>query len=255
MSLTRFCLRIYQRVAAVLLPGVRYHQYDYEDSLRELVIPGLKWLDLGCGRTLLPEWRRQQEKELTSIPKLLVGIDEDRASLGDHSAIRALVDGRISALPFDDGAFDLATSNMVVEHLRDPEQVFVEVNRILRPGGQFLFITPNLLGYKTLIASVLPRSIKNKLIFLIEGRREEDVFPTFYRANTERSIHAIARRSGFDVAEIRMVQGGAIPTLVLFPPLLLLEVLLIRVLLTRPFRRFRAVIVAKLVKRSTGRSS
>jgi SAM-dependent methyltransferase len=63
-------------------------------------------------------------------------------------------DGR---LPYDDRSFDLALAVEVVEHLESHERTFAEVRRILRPGGIFLFSTPNIL------------SLKSRLNFLLTG--------------------------------------------------------------------------------------
>jgi SAM-dependent methyltransferase len=55
-------------------------------------------------------------------------------------------DGR---LPFDDASFDLAVAVEVMEHLESHARMFDEVHRILRPGGYFLFTTPNILSFKS----------------------------------------------------------------------------------------------------------
>jgi SAM-dependent methyltransferase len=45
-------------------------------------------------------------------------------------------------LPFDDGAFDLVVSNMVLEHVQDHHTAFGEICRVLRPGGVSLHVFP-----------------------------------------------------------------------------------------------------------------
>lgn len=52
-------------------------------------------------------------------------------------------------LPFEDGFFDNAFTHDVLEHLEEEEMLalFTDVRRILRPGGHFMNIVPNLKGY------------------------------------------------------------------------------------------------------------
>lgn len=48
-------------------------------------------------------------------------------------------------LPFDDNSVDKIIANHVLEHIRpeDIGQVFREVNRVLRPGGEFTGVMPH----------------------------------------------------------------------------------------------------------------
>jgi len=41
-------------------------------------------------------------------------------------------------LPFNDNSFDIVYSNQVFEHVRYPEKLLCEVNRVLRKGGVFI---------------------------------------------------------------------------------------------------------------------
>ena len=42
-------------------------------------------------------------------------------------------------IPFEDNSFDCVVANFVVHHLARPEVVFNEINRVLKPGGKFVF--------------------------------------------------------------------------------------------------------------------
>ncbi len=46
-------------------------------------------------------------------------------------------------LPYEDNFFDLVYSSNVIEHVQDPEAVFSEALRVLRPGGYIFFVIPN----------------------------------------------------------------------------------------------------------------
>ena len=244
--LRRALENIYWAMRGVITPGLEYPQYLYEEVLKSLVRPDTDWLDLGCGHQVLPSWRENQERTLVAGCRTVVGLDYDLHSLTKHRSIRRKVQGDMGRLPFADEAFDLVTANMVVEHLDRPRVQFAEIHRVLRPGGRFLFHTPNALGYFALMARLVPRPIKLKLVYLLDGRAPDDVFPVFYRANSRRRIAALAASTGLRVDRLRLVVSDAMFATV--PPLALIELLWLRVLMTEHFRAIRTNIIALMTK-------
>lgn len=238
----------YDRIQRLIVPGLRYSQEFYEERLREVLSRNTWWLDIGCGHQVLPPWREQQEKSLVQEAEFVVGFDYDWASLLKHRSIHLRVRGKISALSFKDESFDLVTANMVVEHLAEPELQFREIHRILRPGGLFLFHTPNAYGYTTLFARLIPEFMKGRLIQLLDGRGGEDVFKTYYRANTESQIRRLAQQTGFEIDKLRLVASSA--KFAVIAPLAFFELFWIRLLLRPEFRPLRTNLVVTLEKRS-----
>ena len=195
---------IYWKLQSIVAPGLKYSQDIYEEVLTQNCVNGIRWLDLGCGHHLLPPWRLEQEKVLISKAKLIVGIDFDYLSLTKHKTIINKLRGDVTTLPFPDDTFDLVTSNMVFEHLGDPENQLKEISRVLVRGGKLIFHTPNIVGYSTLFARMIPEIIKDKLVYILQGREEEDVFPAYYRINSQSKIKKIAVASGFNILQIKM---------------------------------------------------
>jgi len=218
----------------------------YKDTLKSYIKKDMVWLDLGCGHHILPAWHLKEEKELVKKSKRIVGLDYTMDSLLKHESIDLKVRGDITSLPFDDNSFDIITSNMVIEHLKDPLVQFKEIARILKPGGIFIFHTPNKYGYPNILARFIPESLKNKAIYLLQGRIEDDVFDTYYRANSRDQITRLAQAADLKIEKIRMLVSSA--QFIVIPPLVILELLWIRLLMTSPFRSLRTNIITVLKK-------
>ncbi len=250
MTIKNLTDSFYGKARRLIAPRLEYSQSLYETELSQHVQTNTDWLDLGCGHQVLPSWRADAERQLIGKCRSIVGIDYSLESLKNHRNIQQRVRGDVTNLSFRDGSFDLVTANMVVEHLDNPSRQFQEINRVLRPGGVFIFHTPNTLGHATVMARLVPGPIKDKMAFVLDGRKEEDVFETHYKANTPNQIAGIAAESGFDVIKTRMLVSDAIFAVV--PPLAVLELMWIRALMTRPLKRLRTTIISVLKKRNEG---
>ena len=246
MGIRARLFNVYWTIRGIIAPNLRYSQYVYEDILKKYVNPSVDWIEMGCGHSVLPSWRQVEEQQLIKNCRAIFGIDFDWDSLKAHSSILRKLRADITKLPFKNESFDLVTANMVVEHLDNPAVQFGEIRRILRPKGVFLFHTPNAYGYGVMLSLLVPEAIKGKLIRLIEGREEHDVFKTYYAANTERAIRALAQENGFEVVECRLLVTDAIFAMV--PPLAVLELLWIRLLMLTLFRPLRTNIIMALRK-------
>lgn len=182
-------------------PGWKASGEQFEELVKTRLTPQSRVMDLGCGRGGVVElfWRKV---------RLAAGLDPDPPSLHGHRAQgMPVVCGRGEELPFADGSFDLIVCIWVLEHLRDPEIVFREVRRTLNPGGHFLFLTPNL-RHPLMVANRLGRAapqLQRRLVPRLYGRVEADTFRVQYRANSLKSIRALAARAGLDVASLTAV--------------------------------------------------
>ncbi|MHB8624871.1 MAG: class I SAM-dependent methyltransferase [Aggregatilineales bacterium] len=206
----------------------------YEQLIRERLRPGMRILDLGCGRGGILE-------QLGAAVDHPFGIDPDARSLVEHRLpelprAAALAD----ALPLPNESFDGVVCSWVLEHVTDPPRVFAEIARVLRPGGFFVCLTPNARAAVTLVNRAL-HPAQSMLVRRLYGRSEADTFPVTYRANTHRRMNNLAQQAGLILDEWRAVRD---PTYWAFSPLLYrLSVLLCRVTppvhLVGAFRRNR----------------
>jgi SAM-dependent methyltransferase len=182
-------------------PGWSSSGEQLEALVRRYVTPESQVMDLGCGRGGVVELFWEDVK-------LAVGLDPDVPSLAEHRAHgMPVVRGTGEQLPFAVESFDLIVCLWVLEHLRSPEVVLREVRRVLRPGGHFVFLTPNLrnplLALNRLGRAIPP--LQRRLVPRLYGRVEADTFPVQYRANTTSAIQSLAERSALRVVELRVV--------------------------------------------------
>jgi len=168
----------------------------------------MRWLEIGCGRQIVPEFAAslEEQRAVAGRAAVLIGIDMDPA-ITAHPLVRNRVFATAMSLPFEGETFDLVTANMVVEHIADPGTFLREVRRVLRTGGRLVFHTPNRLYYLITIAGITPKSIKGWVIRKLESRSDEDQFETYYRMNSKRCIAELARETGFEM-ETALVKGS-----------------------------------------------
>lgn len=193
-------------IARALRLDLSHYEEQYAAALRRYVRPGDKWLDVGCGHRIVPDWALSplEQQRLVARAKFLVGVD-----LHDGMLLHRLLTYRVKAsggaLPFKDGSFDLVTANMVVEHVGDPTQFLGDIFRVLRPGGHFVFVTPNLLSPLIFFSQIIPERTKKHLIRFLELREDRDIFPASYRMNKPGAIADLAWGTGFETETLRCI--------------------------------------------------
>ena len=121
-----------------------HNDHDKTGRLEELIAPGSKGLDAGCGpgaRDVYDYWSRGYD---------IVGVDALEESIEVTRMLHPEIADRVSVadlrepLPFKDDSFDFVLSNSVIQHI-DTESTFdvtvPEMARVLRRGGvlQFMF--------------------------------------------------------------------------------------------------------------------
>lgn len=118
-------------------------------SLAE-VHPGMKILDVGCGRGEILRHAAQLGADAFGIDYAEVAVNMSRQVI---EPIHGITPGKVGVgqadakkLPFPDGVFDRVLMFDVVEHLHPWElhEAMLEVRRVLKPDGRFIIHTaPN----------------------------------------------------------------------------------------------------------------
>ncbi|MGH7514858.1 MAG: class I SAM-dependent methyltransferase [Gemmatimonadales bacterium] len=100
-------------------------------------VQGRQCLEVGCGTGLTSHFLRERGGTWTSADFERDHVRSARQLVGD----RVLqIDDR--TVPFKAASFDLVAAINFLEHIEDDETFFAEMVRVLKPGGDFLFMAP-----------------------------------------------------------------------------------------------------------------
>ena len=171
-----------------------------------------KALDIGCGNGKVTE----KIKDL-GIEGYGIDISSELLKKAEARGIKTEIGDAHKSLPYKCGYFDIVFAGEVIEHIMDPRQFVIEVNRILKPGGLFILTTPNLAGFDNrirLLFGRVPRCIEP-----LSGNHYQHVRPFTYR-----SLKEFLERGGFIVNSllsnrIKLGFGNSYKLADLFPSL------------------------------------
>jgi len=151
----------------------------------EAIGRGKRVLDLGCRSGALTRHFLDGNS--------VVGIDVDAAALEKARALGIEpVQGNVDEpLPFEDASFDAVVAGELFEHLRFPDALVAEIERVLRPGGVIVGSVPNAFR------------VQSRLRFL-RGKPPEDD-PTHLRMFSPTAVRELLRR--FENVRIDFVGG------------------------------------------------
>ena len=81
--------------------------------------------------------------------------------------------------------------------------IYRNIRRVLKPGGRFVFLTPNVWHPAILTSHVLPVAVKRAILKRTMGVDEDDIFPTFYRLNRRSLLASIGRQGSLSVEHLQ----------------------------------------------------
>lgn len=173
----------------------------YELFSRLVLSRGLKGclLDFGAGRGILTRCLFDLNifsyvaavDILERSETLPLGIKWSHCDLNERTAL-------------EDEQFDVIVSAEVIEHLENPRAVAREWFRLLKPGGQVLFSTPNNESIRAILALIF----RGHYVCFGEGS-----YPAHIVALLRKDIERILNEAGFVGYEFHFTNHGSIPKL------------------------------------------
>lgn len=158
-------------------------------------------LELGAGP------KNMTSAFLKSVSAKLVGLDVNKGILDNpYLDQAALYDG--TRFPFQDESFDVVVSDYVNEHLENPVAICREIRRVLVRDGVFIFRTPNVYHYVSVVGKFTPHSVSLKLPHWLRDLPEETPEPylKYYQFNSKKRCTDILKSTGFQILELRLVE-------------------------------------------------
>jgi SAM-dependent methyltransferase len=179
-------------------PGDLIHRFA--EWVAESCDPGTRVLDIGAGRA-----RWNYPEPIVGRMAHLVGIDPD-AAIHRNGCVAERHQLTIQEFAGDHPQeFDVVFSVFVLEHVADPQSFVKGCARVLKPGGRFYGLTPNLYQYFGLTTWAASRlGVSNRMLGRLKGPDVmDDHFPTEYRLNTIPTITRQLEQAGFRSVEYR----------------------------------------------------
>jgi SAM-dependent methyltransferase len=122
--------------------GVR----ESEVNLLPADMTGKDAIELGCGTAYVSSWLARRGAKVVGIDNSENQLATARRLQKQHGIAFPLHHGNAEAVPYPDGSFDFAISEYGACLWADPYKWIPEASRLLRPGGELVFLTNSFLS-------------------------------------------------------------------------------------------------------------
>lgn len=153
-------------------------------------------LDIGCGGdTILPSYKGGVKKGVSiDIQPVFVSKDFE------------FIQADVENLPFRNNSFDVVSARWVLEHLENSEKCIKEISRVMKENASLIILTPNTYNMTMFFSKIVPYKLKKLLLNKLLLRKEQTIFPTYYRLNSPFKLPKIL--SSYDLKIERFVLVG-----------------------------------------------
>ena len=165
-------------------------------------------LDIGCGSGIGREVRHQWR--IKKVAREYWGIEPDEEIESSDGLFDEFQHALMETAALPSNSFDIAYSAMVMEHVAEPDAFLSSLHRALKPGGVYLFITPNANSFVPWATKVLHTLCVDELaVRLVRGQSKVDEYhyPVRFRCNTPKQLNRLAEANGFAPPEFAYIEG------------------------------------------------
>ena len=108
-------------------------------------LAGKDVIELGCGTAYVSAWLARRGARVTGIDNSPAQLETARRLQREHGLDFPLLLGNAEEVPLPDASFDFAVSEYGAALWADPYRWIPEAARLLRPGGELMFLTNGLI--------------------------------------------------------------------------------------------------------------
>ncbi len=167
---------------------------------------GLEVIELGCGTAYFGAWlKKHGARRVVGVDITPAQLDTARAMNEEFGLGLEFLKANAEAVPLPDESFDLAFSEYGASLWCDPDRWIPEAARLLRPGGDLVFMRSTDLE---MVCSADNERIGRQLVRPLKGMHRLDWTDDEVGASTDfhvshSELFQILRRAGFDVLDFR----------------------------------------------------
>jgi len=161
-----------------------------------------KVLDIACGPGVMIPGLRSKHCLITctdAAPEMIARIKDEYGDAPDFTAVV----GNAYQLPFESGAYDVATAMGLIEYLENETVFLQEANRVLKPGGTFIITFPN--------HSSPWRAMNRFFVALKHSLNKKSLGKVTHREYTAARATQLLTDHGFDVEDVLYYNFKLIP--------------------------------------------
>ena len=104
-------------------------------------LPGTRVLEVGVGTGLaLPLYRPEKRVVGVDLSREMLEKARERVAAEELSHVEGLAEMDAEHMAFRDDSFDIAVAMFTASVVPDAKRLFAEMSRVVRPGGQLLFV-------------------------------------------------------------------------------------------------------------------